>query len=404
MTPIAIFASAFHPSMGGVEELVAKLAKEYQRRGLEVLVVTNRWPRHLPQSELVGGVPVFRFPLRAPEPTMKARLSYALTQRTVRRQIASLLRSEDVGLIHVQCVSTNGHYADLAARDLGIPLVVTAQGERTMDADEIYSRSRFLNQTLARILDNANAVTACSGHTLADLEVWRDAAFGDRGHVVWNGVSIDELEDPDIQPYDHARPYVLALGRWVPQKGFDVLIRAFARAVDDVEFGHDLVLVGDGPERPHYERLVAELGVADRVTLHGRAARRQVVSLFKGCSYFVLPSRQEPFGIVNLEAMAAGKAVIATRVGGVPEFVEDGQAGVLVDAEDEVGLAEALRRVAADADLRHALEVGGRRLVDRFAWSEIADDYVRLYDEVLAGRVSRQGRAPSTSPGGNGGR
>ncbi len=376
---VALFASAFYPHVGGVEELVRQLAAEYRRRGHEPIIVTNRWPRSLPAVETYEGTPLYRLPLRTPGPGLKAWVSYGLTHRAVRRRLLDLLREHRTELLHVQCVSANAFYAGLARRALGLPLVVTTQGERTMDAGQIYQRWPFMPRLLHTLLDEADHVTACSADTLADVERFRGAPLGERAEVVYNGIAAGDFED--VVPYPHPRPYLLGIGRLVPQKGFDVLLRAFARAGLP---GHDLLLAGEGPERGALEGLAAELGLGARVRFVGRVDRATAAALFRGCTFFVLPSRQEPLGIVNLEAMAAGKAVAASAVGGVPEIVLDGQTGLLVPGEDVGALAAALSRLASDAGLRAALgEAGRRRAGEMFTWGSIADRYERIYARLL---------------------
>ena len=380
---IALFASAYHPHLGGVEEACRQLAAEYRRRGVGVVVVTDRWPRSLEKFEEVEGVPVYRPPLRAPEPSAKARLTYRLTHRAIRREVAGVLRRHRVDLVHVQCVSSNGHYGRLAAVDLGVPLVVTAQGERTMDATGLYERSAFANATLRALLDEADHVTACSRHTLDDLEQYWGWPLGERGSVVHNGIRLADFDC--VEPHRHDRPYALAIGRHVPQKGFDVLLRAWASAESDGRTaGHDLLIAGDGPERASLERLGGELGESSRVRFVGRADRPAAVALFKGCSFFVLPSRMEPQGIVNLEAMAAGKAVVASDVGGVPEIVLDGETGLLSPGGDADALAERIGRLAGDATLRERLGRAGRRRAEEFDWGVLANQYLNLYRDGSA--------------------
>jgi glycosyltransferase involved in cell wall biosynthesis len=118
----------------------------------------------------------------------------------------------------------------------------------------------------------------------------------------------------------------------------------------------------------------------------GRADRKKAVGLFTGCSFFVLPSRQEPLGIVNLEAMAAGKAVIASRTGGVPEIVADGETGLLAPPADIPALSAALQKLAGDAALRDRLGRAGRERVKNFTWESVAIAYRQVYDAALAGR------------------
>jgi len=376
---IAIFASAYYPHVGGVEELVRQLVREYRARGVAAIVLTNRWPRDLPRYELVNDAPVYRVPFRAPEGSNTARITYAATRGAIRRETSAVLRRHAVRLVHVQCVSANGLYAHLAARELDLPLIVTAQGERLMDASRVYERSAFQNDVLRNLLHEADAITACSREVLRDLGEYAGHALGNRAQVIYNGVSLDDFLDVTIAAYPHPRPYVLAVGRLVHQKGFDLLIRAFAAAVDRDPFGHDLLLAGDGPERRLLAGLIADLNLADRVHLLGMADRRTVVSLYKGCSFFALPSRYEPLGIVNLESMAAGKAIVATRVGGVSEIVRDNENGLLVDPQDGHGLTEALLLLAQDESLRRDLGARGQTDVEAFTWSHIAGQYLACY-------------------------
>lgn len=371
---IAIFASAFYPHVGGVEELCRQLAHAYRAAGHECIILTNRWPRSLPEFEKYEGIPVYRLAMRVPEGSLKARANYRLTHHSIRREMLSILRRHKIDVLHVQCVSSNGYYALLAKRELGLPLIVSAQGERTMDAGRLYEKSPFANRILRELMDEADAISACSDNTLKDLEGWYGSAFGDRSRVIYNGIRLADFED--IEPYAHCRPYVLGVGRLVPQKGFDVLIGAFAEAGD---LGYDLLIAGEGPESAKLNGLTKELGVCDRVKLTGRADRASAISLFAGCSFFVLPSLQEPFGIVNLEAMACGKAVIASKIGGVPEVVVDEVTGLLVPAGNLRALATTIKRLANDVSLQKRLGAAGRARAGRFDWTAIAAEYLDLY-------------------------
>jgi glycosyltransferase involved in cell wall biosynthesis len=202
--------------------------------------------------------------------------------------------------------------------------------------------------------------------------------LAERGRVVHNGVDISEFAGPH-ESAERPRPFVLAIGRHVRQKGFDVLIDAFASLIEDKAFHWDLLIAGDGPER---ERLIAQVhgrGLTDRVDFVGRADRAMAVRLFRSAAAFALPSLHEPFGIVNLEAMAAGAPVVATRVGGVPEFVDDGLSGLLVPPGDAGALAAALRRLFDEPGLRERLSHRGREMAASFDWARIEQDYREVY-------------------------
>jgi glycosyltransferase involved in cell wall biosynthesis len=380
---VALAPSAFAPSLGGVEELVRQLAHEQEAAGGRPLVVTMRWPLDLPAAEVVEGTPVRRFVFRAPDGRPRDRLASAATSPFVVRRVLAALRSHHAELVHVQCVSAGARPVARAARLAGLPLVVTLQGELTMDATGVYERSSSLRRTLRELLATADAVTACSRSTLDEASTWAQLDLGARGTVVPNGVRRAELVE--VAPFEHPRPYLFALGRHVPQKGFDVLVEAFGRLVAAGDQTTDLLLAGDGPEHGRLGEQVLRAGLADRVTLVGRTDRRQTAALLAGCAAFVLPSRHEPFGIVNLEAMAVGRAVVASDVGGVAEVVEDGQTGLLVPPGRADALAAALRGVLDDPTLASRLGVAGRRRAARFEWSEVA----RRYDEVYERAASR---------------
>ncbi|MCL5945319.1 MAG: glycosyltransferase [Planctomycetes bacterium] len=196
---IALFASAFHPSLGGVEELCRQLAMELMRQGHHVIILTNRWPRDLPATDTIDGISVYRLPFRLPEGSAKAAINYHLTHRGIEREMLSILRKHQINMLHVQCVSSNTHYAMIAQKKLNLPLVVTLQGELTMDANQIFQKSPQAQEILRRALDQAQVITACSAKTLRDGEEFYGKPFGDRGRVIFNGVNLaDFVAAPEV--------------------------------------------------------------------------------------------------------------------------------------------------------------------------------------------------------------
>ncbi len=373
---IALFASAFYPHVGGVEELCRQLAHEYQARGDRVAVWTERWPRSLPAHEIHEGIPVYRFPFRVWSEGWKAKVKYLATHRLIRRQLLALLRGFQPDVIHVQCVSNNARYALEMQAATGVPLVVTLQGELTMDAQQVFQRSALARDTLRRALRRADAVTACSRQTMDEAEDFFGELLGQRSRVVYNGIVAGAADH--VVPFAYPRSYMLAIGRHVPQKGFDVLLQAMSRLRARGQ-ACDLILAGDGTEHAALRALAAELHLEDSVVFPGRVDHQKAMSLFAGCTIFVLPSRHEPFGIVNLEAMAHARPIVASRVGGVPEIVSNDENGLLVPPGDADALATALGRLLADEALRQRLGRAGRDRAARFAWPAIADEYREVY-------------------------
>lgn len=382
---VVLAASSFAPHKGGVEELVRQLARQQAKDGESPRVVTMRWPKSLPSSEVIEGIPVRRFLYRSPEGRFSRRVIAWMTMPVTIAAVALELRRSRAQLVHVQCVSSAAWFVEKAARLLGLPLVVTMQGELTMDATQVYERSAFLRKTLQHLLRTADAVTACSRHTLEEAEAWAGIDLGDRGAVVYNGVRLSDFDD--VEPALRSRPFVFAVGRHVHQKGFDVLLEAYARLCQERDLEWDLVIAGDGPEHAGLIAQSQSLGLGERVEFVGVTDRPATVALFKGCSLFVLPSRHEPFGIVNLEAMAAGRPVVATSVGGVPEFVSQGETGLLVPPEDPVALAAAMAWLDDNPTSARTFGERGRIRAGDFDWAEISADYRQVYADAIARRT-----------------
>jgi glycosyltransferase involved in cell wall biosynthesis len=191
--------------------------------------------------------------------------------------------------------------------------------------------------------------------------------------TIYNGVPEVEV---DPLPRATRGPIVGAVGRCSREKGFDVLVRALPLLP-----GVTAVLVGDGWQRSALKRSAEQLGVADRLVITGWTddARRHLPSF----DVLALPSRFEGFPLVVPEAMLAGLAVVASRVGSVPEAVRDGETGVLVAPEDPEALASGLRRLLADESARRRLGERGRTLArERFTAPVMARAFEALYEEV----------------------
>lgn len=218
--------------------------------------------------------------------------------------------------------------------------------------------------------------------------------------VVHNGIDVslyhadagtDVLRRYDIDPQ---RPYILFVGRITRQKGVPHLLRAAKGLTKDVQ----VVLCAGAPDTPEVGREFRELVDELKATRDGvrwipaMLPRTEVIQLLTHASVFACPSVYEPLGIVNLEAMACGTAVVASQVGGIPEVVADGETGLLVPyaaAEPEAfeaGLAVALNRVVADPGAARAMgEAGRERAAAEFGWDAIARRTVDVYQEILNG-------------------
>lgn len=378
---IVLCPSAYFPSLGGVEELTGKLALEYKKRGHHVEVLVNKWPSNLHHRESILGVDVTRVSFRVPGLSVRVLLSFVLFgwMSILQTIIFGLRFKPDV--IHVVCSSTNLTYAVFLSKFMRKPLVVTAQGEIGMDASRVYQGKSFVPLTFSQLVRQSSWITACSSSTREELLKYANL---NRCTVVRNGISMMEFSQLQANPRSKcSRKYVFAMGRHVHQKGFDVLIRAWYQ-LQLQDF--DLVIGGSGTDTDLLQELISDLNLNDSVHLIGRLDRTGVVSHLQHATCFVLPSRHEPFGIVVLEAMAARTPVIATAVGGVPEFVTDGINGRLVPDDNVNAMAQALHELIVNGASQTHISAGYATAVEH-DWPSIASEYLNIYSKCIAGEV-----------------
>ena len=378
---IALIPSAFHPSLGGVEELTRRLATSLIEAGHEVQVWTSQPPDDdVPRRETLDGIEVLRFTFPLPRANLVAAVKWPVPALAVLRDLRRAARSFSPDVLHVQCFSGNGVYAAALSRSMGIPLVISLQGETVMDDQDIFTRSYTLKSGLRWGLKRASAVTACSKFTLDDA-IARFGAEPSKSRVIFNGVDLEERADeqPLDLPFD---VFALAMGRVVHKKGFDLLLDA-CQLLDELPPRTGLVIGGDGPRLEGLRQQALRMGIADKVVFPGRLQRSQVAWAMSNARCFVMPSRLEPFGIVILEAWRAGTAVIASSIGGAPEFVTEGTTGLLRDPCDVASLAQAIASLLNDAELAHRLGRGGETAVRAFDWALLSREYTNIYAEVM---------------------
>ena len=204
-----------------------------------------------------------------------------------------------------------------------------------------------------------------------------------RTPVIFNGVPIAKFVSAAGQVRGKKRKEIMLLhiGRFVPLKSHLLLIEAFDLSIKEFPW-IQLWLVGEGELRPAVERVVLEKGLQTKVSFLG--LRDNVFNLLADCDFFVLPSDYEGCPLTVLEAMAAGKPVVATRVGGIPELIDDGLTGFLVPPHDPEALARAILRLAKNHELCKSMgQAGQRKALKKFDISQAARGYETLYLKLL---------------------
>jgi glycosyltransferase involved in cell wall biosynthesis len=200
-----------------------------------------------------------------------------------------------------------------------------------------------------------------------------------RLRIIHNGVRLPSTEPAPLS----GAPSVFAMGSLAPKKGFDVLLQAF-RLVRQRMPEARLTIAGDGPERAHLAAQAASLGIAEAVSFPGLVTGDAKTALFAEARVFVSSSRREPFANANLEAMAAGRPIVATRVGGNVEMVQDEVSGLLVEPEDPGGMAMAILRLLEDRERAARMGWAARRRAEAFSWEEMVNRYEALYRQLAS--------------------
>ena len=300
------------------------------------------------------------------------------------------LRRESFDLVHTHC-SKAGAIGRVAARCAGLPCVHTPHGHVFYGYFGVFPTRFFVaaERRLARITHRLVSLT--DRETREALQ--RGIGVPSQYCTIPSGVPLQRFRESAADAGTAFRSHwqipadallVLSAGRLVPVKGFDILLRAFAGMTRPVA-GVVLAIAGDGEKRGELEALAGELGIASDVRFLGRLP--DLAPALGAADLFALASRNEGMGRVLAEAMAAGVAVAATRVGGIPELVRHGETGVLVPAEDPRALAEAMSVLARDAARRGELvRCAAASVYPRYDQSTMIERIAALYREVLRDR------------------
>ena len=363
---------------GGAGVHVEHLVRALRARGGEVDVhsfggTTDGATAHSPDPRLAGA-------------------NAALQVLSTDLSIAAAVSGCDLVHSHTWYADLAGHVASLLH---GVPHVVTTHSlepHRPWKAEQLgggYALSSWAERTAVLAAD---AVVAVSRGMARDVLASYPELDPGKVHVVYNGIDseayapVEQVEVLERHGVDPAQPYAVFVGRITRQKGLAHLLRA----AKDVK--GQLVLCAGAPDTPEIAAetagLVAELQAARPgvVLISDMLPKADVVQLLSHATVFVCPSVYEPLGIVNLEAMACGTAVVASDVGGIPEVVVDGETGVLVHLDDafEAGLAREINTLLHDPARAAAMGAAGRRrAVADFGWDAIAAQTTELYASVV---------------------
>jgi glycosyltransferase involved in cell wall biosynthesis len=278
-------------------------------------------------------------------------------------QLSRLVRERKVGLVHLHFSGRLRPWMRGLAEFGAVKLVVTFQD---FEHPELPRNSAADLRILRKILARAHAVTAVSDFLGAKVS----RSFKCEVKTVPNG-----FNPTKASPARSRRPYILSVGRLAPYKGTDLLLMAYAGIPEPKP---ELILCGAPFDRRISAGLIKALRLEKRVRLTGLREPGEVARLMKGCLFYAAAPRAETFGMALVEAMASGKAVLATRTGGIPEFAIDGKNALVVPPKNIEALARALRRLIENPALRSRLGRAARETASRFTWERAAAAYLSV--------------------------
>jgi len=370
---IGIVTEYFYPTLGGVTENVYHFSKELLRHGHEFRIITGRGGEMACEAEIrnrvigIGrSVPVF-FNGSCGRVSMGGGLT---------RRIREVLASERFDLIHLHSplFPTLPLIANINSLS---PVVGTFHTVLGGNDDLYYKIYRKKNLEMLDRMDGRIAVSDCCAREMQDY-------FERDFDVIPNGVDVDWwIEGAErIEKFDDGKFNILFLGRPDTRNGLDTLIHAF-RTIHSRHTETRLIIVGDGPLRFYFENLVSP-DIEEAVVFEG-AANGERPNYMATADAFIFTPTIASFGITILEAMSAGRPIIATDIEAFRALVTHEESALLVPPSDEGALADAVERLIVDRELTEALGATAAMRVSRYDWKRIAELQIEYYKKILSG-------------------
>jgi glycosyltransferase involved in cell wall biosynthesis len=375
------------PHLGGVETVVRYLSEGLvDRAGANVHALVSNEGRERVEDE-VAGVRITRLPRQ-----------FALSSAPIALSMAGELKAASRGeapadVINLHAPYPWGELAWLQARP-DVPTVLSYHSDIVRQKRLLAAYKPFLE----RVLDSVDLITTSSPNLRDNSEFL--SARADKVRVVDYGLHVEDIANPpagvleraaDIRAEHRGRQIVLFVGRLVYYKGADVLVRAMT-GVDA-----DLIMIGRGPLESELREIAVANGVADRITFLGQMDDADLHAYYRAADVFCLPSvaNSEAFGLVQIEAHAAGTPVISTNLPtSVPYANLDGVTGLTVGVGDVPELAWALKRLLGDHPLRERLGQQAReRALTQFTIPRFVDSMLAVYEEARTIHAEKQGRS-----------
>lgn len=356
-----VMVGQFPPHVGGVGVHIHTLSKKLVDEGHEVYVITHP---HKNIEDIDGIHVIGTKGLNLPG------VRGLMFKMNAKKALEDLLEKEDIDIIHGHYLFPAGAVAVEVGREHNIKTYVTAHGS---DMFELYKKQSFMRSPIKKVLRDADGVFAVSNALRHEIIATGVTGIANKTKLSWNSVDINKFSSKINDSFKKEnkledKPIVLFVGNLIKRKNVDSLLDA--KKVSQSEYY--LVIVGDGPQFKKLNKKVEEENIHDVIFT---GSRNDVENIIPSCDVLILPSFSESFGLVLIEALACGKPVIGSDVGGITEIIND-DVGLLVNPNKISSIAKAIDTIIQDEGLRLVFSLNARNRA--FDFSEVTIPY----DEV----------------------
>ncbi|GEM_PF-126350 len=381
---ILVLNHEFPPIGGGGGRAAEGICQILAKRGHEITVLTSRITGSQSEEQR-DGFQIIRIPALRTKPFQASFLSMATYVLSGLWSGFHLIRRFKPHVIHVHFAVPAGALAWMLSKLTGIPYVLTAHLGDVPGGVPEKTRDWF-----RWVFPFTRSIWRDAGVRVAVSEYTRELAlkhYDEEILVIPNGVDVEQLKPASIQV--NRPPVIVFAGRFAPQKAPAQVVRIL-NEIKDLPW--KCVMIGDGYLMPAVKKLITELGVEDRFELTGWVTPDEVMKRFDHSDLLFMPSLSEGLPVVGVQALAKGLAIVASRVGGFVDLVEEGENGALLPSDDKDGMVEALRRFLIDPEKLLRARHRSREIAQRFDIVSIADSYEKIYEslKVSNGQTTRK--------------
>ena len=346
----------FPPHVGGVGVHIHTLSKELVKQGHEVYVIT--YPHKNIQD--IDGIHVIGTKgLNIPG------VRGLMFKKNAKKALENLLQKEDIDIIHGHYLFPAGAAAVEVGNEHGIKTYVTAHGS---DMFEVYKKQPLMRSTIKNVLKRADCVLVVSNALRHEVIATGVTGISQKTKLSWNSVDVGKFCDDENNSFKNEnnlldKPIVMFVGNLIKRKNVESLLEA--KKIANSEYY--LVIVGDGPLFKKLNKKVEEENIRDVIFT---GSRDDVENIIPSCDVLILPSFSESFGLVLIEALACGKPVIGSNVGGISEIITN-DVGLLVNPEKVSSIARAIDKVINEDEFRSNLSSNARQRAMNFSKVDI---------------------------------